>query len=401
MAYRRFVSYIHGYEGEKKEQNVGFAQAECRGNQEKIIIQMKNASKEEEVPVEAAFLIRRNGQTVKLTVGEFHLLRGNGTYRYEGNGALAEGKVPFDEVCGILLTSRDGRRKCYASLWDDEPFSPEKVIDWKESLKIHQREEKREGNPQMVWVDPPEVVENLPEKEENVEKPVDQIPQYDQPAEETPQYDQQLELTQEVQLVGETPTRSLTDGQVARFQENPENPKLEKPAKPSLCWEERQEMVPIRGLEENMEESWLFLSRRYTKVRPLLPEFGAECLKIRPGDIGRLPRAYWIFCNNSFLLKGYYQFQHLLLTRMVQNNEPVYYLCVPGRYYGNDKFTAEMFGFDHFFPAYKEYGKETKGSAKGKILPGTFGYWCAEVETEHDTGRTLHERSDEASEKSI
>ena len=57
-------------------------------------------------------------------------------------------------------------------------------------------------------------------------------------------------------------------------------------------------------------------------------ESGCEILTIRPQDIGRLPRESWVYGNNSFLLHGYHNYNHLLLVE----EDGHYWLGVPGIY---------------------------------------------------------------------
>ena len=52
--------------------------------------------------------------------------------------------------------------------------------------------------------------------------------------------------------------------------------------------------------------------------------------------------------NNSFPLHGFYNYNHLILARMEQKGEPVYYIGVPGNYFEKEKQVAIMFGFESF-----------------------------------------------------
>ena len=92
-------------------------------------------------------------------------------------------------------------------------------------------------------------------------------------------------------------------------------------------------------------------------------------LAIRPDDIGKLPRECWIYGNNSFLLHGYYNYRYLILVRLEQESGPVRYLLgVPGHYYSNEKYMANMFGFPGFVLAKKQPPNDDR-----------FGYWYTEI----------------------
>ena len=92
-------------------------------------------------------------------------------------------------------------------------------------------------------------------------------------------------------------------------------------------------------------------------------------LAIRPDDIGKLPRESWIYGNNSFLLHGYYNYRYLILIRLDQENGQVRYLLgVPGHYYSNEKYMANMFGFPNFVLSKKQPPND-----------GRFGYWYTDI----------------------
>ena len=62
---------------------------------------------------------------------------------------------------------------------------------------------------------------------------------------------------------------------------------------------------------------------------------------------------------------------------LVQKEEEVYYLGVPGTYYEREKMVAVMFGFEGF----EASGEEEKTAASGfGMPPGTFGYYMKRVE---------------------
>ena len=88
-----------------------------------------------------------------------------------------------------------------------------------------------------------------------------------------------------------------------------------------------------------------------------------EYLSIRPADFVLFPARYYQAVNNSFLLHGYYNYEHLILARIEQRGEVQYYLGVPGNYYEREKQVALMFGFESF------------ESASEPAKTGDFGYY--------------------------
>ena len=82
------------------------------------------------------------------------------------------------------------------------------------------------------------------------------------------------------------------------MEQDPENSVQESEVLHSAQFQEEQEN------EEEDSEFWKKMCHIYPKITPFSYENHMECLKVKPGDIGRLPRQNWIFGNNSFLCTG-------------------------------------------------------------------------------------------------
>ena len=106
----------------------------------------------------------------------------------------------------------------------------------------------------------------------------------------------------------------------------------------------RQESTP--GTEKLMEEKWGQLWAIYPHIRPFQDE--REYISIRPADFVIFPEDSYKMVNNSFLLHGYYNYHHLLLTRAERKGELCYYIGVPGNFFEKEKQVAIMFGFESF-----------------------------------------------------
>lgn len=91
--------------------------------------------------------------------------------------------------------------------------------------------------------------------------------------------------------------------------------------------------------------------------------------KIQRRELSCLPRHYWNLANNSFLLHGYYNYNHLLLVE----EDGHYWLGVPGVYDPRESHAAELFGFSKFTDAYNQ---QLDLSDDECSTQGTFGYWC-------------------------
>ena len=143
--------------------------------------------------------------------------------------------------------------------------------------------------------------------------------------------------------------------------------------------EEKRETAPTveetdrRSAEKKKSETvvlsgdkWEQLNRQYPKIHP----FGdaREYLSIEPRDFVILSRQYQNLVQNSFLLHGYYNYGHVVLTRIRENNGDKFYLGVPGVFFDREKQAALMFGFEGF-----EAGSD-------RVTEGGFGYYMKRVE---------------------
>ena len=87
-----------------------------------------------------------------------------------------------------------------------------------------------------------------------------------------------------------------------------------------------------------------------------------------PETLRKLPVEDEVIVNNSFLIHGFYNYKHLLLGRVRENeNHTRYFIGVPGMYSNRDRFMASMFGFDNF-----------KKSHRSDFSNPYFGYWYQE-----------------------
>ena len=104
---------------------------------------------------------------------------------------------------------------------------------------------------------------------------------------------------------------------------------------------------------------------------------GGKVRKIQRKDIVCLPRCEWRHANNSFLIHGYYNYHHLILT--VRDDRLK--LGVPGVYHPQEEKAAESFGFPEFIPAEE---LDLKLTDEEKNDREKFGYWCRDIRGSHD-----------------
>ena len=114
------------------------------------------------------------------------------------------------------------------------------------------------------------------------------------------------------------------------------------------------------------ENKWDLLCQQYPKMHPFAN--GREFLMLKPKDFVVLRQEYQKLAHNSFLLHGYYNYGHMILGKLSEEENGQLYIGVPGVYYDREKQAAQMFGFVGF-----------EGATK-PVQQGSYGYYMMEVE---------------------
>ena len=91
--------------------------------------------------------------------------------------------------------------------------------------------------------------------------------------------------------------------------------------------------------------------------------------KIDRSELCLLPKKYWFLANNSFLLHGYHNYNHLLLVE----EDGHYWLGVPGIYDSHEARAASLFGFPQFTRSYTE---ALQLEEEERNDDADFGHWC-------------------------
>lgn len=114
-----------------------------------------------------------------------------------------------------------------------------------------------------------------------------------------------------------------------------------------------------------LDDKWKQLCSMYPMVHPIGEDI--DFLTISPEDFVILRQEYQGLVRNSFLLHGYYSYNHVLLGKYPDK----YYIGVPGIMHEQERIAAAMFGFIGF-----ERAKAPKGHQKDQ---DQFGYYMMEV----------------------
>ena len=125
----------------------------------------------------------------------------------------------------------------------------------------------------------------------------------------------------------------------------------------------RKEVEVIKPIPE---DKWELLCLEYPKVHPF--PGGKVFLSIKPKDFIILRQEYQKLVNNSFLLHGFYNYGHMIMGKLSEEEQAPFYIGVPGVYYEREKQAAQMFGFVGF-----------EGTSQ-PVQQGSYGYYMIEVE---------------------
>lgn len=373
--YRRLISYIYEYEGKTKGRNVGFAKLEARGGQCRINVNVKKIFTNGDAGI---YLLSSGGE---IWLGKLFLRGGNGEFRTSVQVDNVEGSgCEMDSCYGLAIHEPKDDWRTYRTIWEDEvtcaaeielskaaPESEPAVMEEAEKAvaeieKELAREEGADGD-----------VPGEKKTEETESRAILEPSEADQPKLEQPAHQPAAEKPESAQMdsqpvleaVQAVSTREGGWTGIGVSREKSELPYIPQAGNPG----ELEDLRLIEEPEENAAQMWSRFEKMYPKIQAFDSEHGCEILVIKPQDIGLLPREAWVYGNNSFLLHGYYNYRYLILARLENpRGKPRHLLGVPGHYYSNEKYMANMFGFPHFVLSKKQPSGD-----------GRFGYWYTDI----------------------
>lgn len=368
--YRRLISYIYEYEGKTKGRNVGFAKLEARGGQCRINVNVKKIFTNGDAGI---YLLSSGGE---IPLGKLFLRGGNGEFRTSVQVDNVEGSgCEMDSCYGLAIHEPKDDWRTYRTIWEDEvtcaaeielskaaPESEPAVMEEAEKAVVEIEKElaREEGADGDV---PGEKKTEETESRAVLEPSEAEQPDH-QPAAEQPE-SAQIGSQPVLEAVQAVSTKEGGWTGIGVSSEKSELPYIPQAGNPG----ELEDLRLIEEPEENAVQMWSRFEKMYPKIQAFDSEHGCEILVIKPQDIGLLPRETWVYGNNSFLLHGYYNYRYLILARLENpRGKPRHLLGVPGHYYSNEKYMANMFGFPHFVLSKKQPSGD-----------GRFGYWYTDI----------------------
>lgn len=430
--YERHIAYIYQYDGMIKGKNVGFIKVENREGQGRVQLFLRHIYGLGQIPLQVFGLKAEDDADVGIFLGQLELADGDGEFLREIADGMAGPDCPFAVLRGVCLRPQSGNQ-CLAGVWKGNPFDRTRYHE-REKAEVRTRTEepvsaKEESEPvsasgsaepvsasgsagpvfasgsaapvsaggsaepvsasgsnaqvsvsgsgaplQIVYVPEDEMTpeEAPPEPEETA---ADKAAELEAAAEKAAEPKAEAMLTAPAPAAEAMLTAPVPAAEAVRTA-----PAVPQPVRAE---EASAAMAVSPAAERFYSPVWEVLNRRYGKCRPFMDDRGIQCIQVKPADLSRLARAYRSLSGNSFLLHGYYRYNHLLLIRMEAavyeqrltagrgrpGGNPHYLLGVPGYYQSSEKSMAGMFGFTEFLPA-----SARVGTGDG------FGYWCTEVQ---------------------
>ena len=372
--YERMICYLYEYQDGHKGANVGYVKLEKRGEQCRVLIQMRRADLAT-LPQAALFQQEKTG-VLLIPIGVMRDNNGSMKGQYEENvDNLAGTGLSLDDVHGVLVYVEEGHY--FASTWNLEQIDARQLRWWQGNQ--HEDAGKAEALPEGGSETSQDMVVS---SDRSSETPQNMVISADRSSEtlqnmvasadssnEAPQNmvvsaDRSSETPQnEVassDSSNEAPQRfadHLASAQ-AGISRKPENASMERCSRSaevtgqSICGS-----CPFQRKELDYGKKMLLT---FPVMRPFGERYPGQCVRIEPQDIGCLPMRMWSLSGNPFLMQGYFQYRHLIFMEW----EKGYVIGVPGIYSNMMQSKAENAGFREFIAICGQ-----------KNCRGAFGYW--------------------------
>ncbi len=381
MLYEKKVRYLEHYEGGVRVGSSGFAKIEARDSSLRMDLTVKGLHPTDSFTREV--LLCGGGKEAPL--GTIVIEGGTGVFRHMCHirEQIDKTGISYEEWSGIRIFLGGSRE--ISSRW--EPLKKEQgILENKEaSQEVFSRRSPGKlpaeagGMPSAEKADPDrkaalEGTGNRMPENDREEKAESAVSRLNPEAVET---EEKAESAVSSILSRETDTERKAVSMRNRDLEA-ERPlaggiSLQEKTEPKARMASEGEMVSTAGKKRSpgrfvnlQEDKWKQLSSIYPHIQPFHDK--RDYLSLGPADFVLFPAQSYKAVNNSFLLHGYYNYHHLLLTRVEKRGETVYYVGVPGNYYEKEKQVAVMFGFESF------------ECAEEPAQTGDFGYYMMRVE---------------------
>lgn len=391
--FRRFLSYIYAYEDDTKLRNVGFAKVEVRAQKIRIQISINGIFQKGGRPLKL-YLLAENRENIPIDI--VYLQNGHGEYRGISHPDNLWGTgLSFSRIYGICLQGAGNRRHYYMTLWRERPEQEEEPLSGKTPQSMHAAEIVPEetdlpqnagaatDNSRAVEIPSPAATDNSRVVEIPSPAATDNSQMVEALSPVKSDSDQAIKALSPVKSDSDQAIKALSPVESApgenRESLSREEIQEEIQSISSLLQEEQPGSPTVHTLSAEKRNSGSRLWRRFCScyphvdIRPQpfssqeregsLTDCGKICeaVRIRPNDIGRLPRNNWILAHNSFLLNAYNHYHQLILFRTEVPADGIcddpkeqkakknrWFIGIPGKNSAEETLVAEVFGFKKY-----------------------------------------------------
>lgn len=363
--FQRFISYLYKYENDERQENTGFAKMEIRGTSYRLEVHVRNLNLEK--PDSTVYLFARNKEIMQaVPIGEMYIRRGNGDMRYAFEEKDLSGfGMKMDFMEGIFISVTD---EIYiASQWKEGEIHKNNLHILKKGEMPEVVQGEKENNGRKEAGDAPGKTEaqgiegdDVPNRQEAVQVETDNVPEAEEDIRQEAKGSQTeaKKFHEEEMTQGGAGEDSPTEKEVKQEElgQEPENR-----GRKNLKATE----IPLeKFLEEgDLEGAFQKLRLKLTVFYPFQGE-DIECVKVDITDLQELPKKYWYLGKNSFLLHGFFNYRHLIIGEIKEEEKCGYFIGVPGVFQNQERIMATMFGFPEF-----------KTAKQSEFKTGNFGYW--------------------------
>ena len=363
--YERMICYLYEYQDGHKGANVGYVKLEKRGEQCRVLIQMRRADLAT-LPQAALFQQEKTG-VLLIPIGVMRDNNGSMKGQYEGNvDNLAGTGLSLDDVHGVLVYVEEGHY--FASTWNLEQIDARQLRWWQGDQ--HEDAGKAEALPEGGSETSQDMVVS---SDRSSETPQNMVISADRSSETLQNMVASADRSSET-LQNEVASSDSSNEAPQRFADHlasaqagisrkPENASMERCSRSaevagqSICGS-----CPFQRKELDYGKKMLLT---FPVMRPFGKRYPGQCVRIEPQDIGCLPMRMWSLSGNPFLMQGYFQYRHLIFMEW----EKGYAIGVPGIYSNMMQSKAENAGFREFIAICGQ-----------KNCRGAFGYWLTPLD---------------------
>lgn len=421
--FHRMITYLYLYEQGIKSRNTGFAKIERRDQRCLLEIHMKNTGCSLS-SVSVYFYVQKEARLAGIPLGNFSLTRGSGDFKTILDAEnLSDSGYTLNDVKGIYIPLTE--QMILVSQWDDDEFHLEDFINLTEIKNPPSLQAADVSTPDQS-ADSPAPVQNADKStsdQSSNKSTLDQSTENPTPVQitENSTSDQSTENSISDQSTENSTSDQSTENPLsAQNAENPvSNQSADSPASnqsadtstPNQSADtpvsagETENSIPTDALKavealprparqttdfytlpgqkqsqtseenhsprhsladepENWDLRWRFILENYPVMTPFTGDEHTLCVRMELKDLRQLPKQFWYFGNNSFLLHGFFNYRYFILGMTEEFGVKKWFIGVPGVFQNPERVMAALFGFPEF-----------RREKPSPVNTGQFGYW--------------------------